>query len=117
MKKKLFILFCLLFMSALSLAHPNHNNPWVQEGREMRKDETVSYCKELVTKMVAQEQLHKSWLKASLKKAEKKKYVATEDLEWIVIFYNESEPNPEHKSLYFFLSLYGEIVGANFTGE
>ena len=117
MKKKLLILFCLLLMPALSLAHPGHDNPWIKEGREMRKDEAVTYCKELIGELVAEGKLHKSWLEASVKKAEKQKFENTEHLEWVIIFYNKSEPNPEHHSLYFFLSLYGEIVGANFTGE
>lgn len=117
MKKALFILFFLFLLPALILAHPGHNNPWVKEGREMRKDEAITYCKELVGKLVDEGKLDKSWRKASVKKAEKQTFGETEHLEWVIIFYNKSEPNPEHHSLYFFLSLYGEVVGANFTGE
>ncbi len=37
--------------------------------------------------------------------------------EWIFTFKNPKEPNPKQKSFYIFVNQYGEITGANFTGE
>lgn len=59
--------------------------------------------------------LEKSWEGAPVNSAKQQVYKSVP--EWVVTFKNQKEPNPKQQNLYIFVNQYGEIMGANFTGE
>ncbi|MFA7353251.1 MAG: DUF6488 family protein [Sulfurimonadaceae bacterium] len=59
--------------------------------------------------------LEKSWEGAPVNSAKQQVYKSVP--EWVVTFKNQKEPNQKQQNLYVFVSQYGEITGANFTGE
>jgi hypothetical protein len=59
--------------------------------------------------------LDKSWEGAPVNSAKQQVYKSIP--EWVVTFKNPKESKPEQQNLYVFVSQYGEIMGANFTGE
>lgn len=59
--------------------------------------------------------LDKSWERVSIENTKQQVYKSVP--EWVVTFKNQKEPNPKQQNLYVFVNQYGEISGANFTGQ
>ena len=68
-----------------------------------------------VFEIVQKGKLDASWSEVEATEAQKKKFKSGQ--EWVVTFNNPSEPDPEKKTLYVFLSLDGQYRGANFSGS
>lgn len=59
--------------------------------------------------------LDKSWENVPIDTIKKQTYQSAP--EWAVTFKNQKEPNPKQQNLYVFVNQYGEMTGANFTGQ
>ena len=68
-----------------------------------------------VQSLVAQKKIHKSWASAPISKIGKTHYGDTDD--WVVGFDNMKIKNKKRRTLYIFVSVHGEIRGANYTGN
>ncbi|MBE0514016.1 DUF6488 family protein [Sulfurimonas sp.] len=59
--------------------------------------------------------LDKSWENVPIDTIKKQTYQSAP--EWAVTFKNQKESNMERQKLYVFVNQYGEMTGANFTGQ
>ncbi|MCD6212534.1 MAG: hypothetical protein J7J02_06085, partial [Sulfurovum sp.] len=64
---------------------------------------------------VAEKKIPKSWESAPISKIGKTHYGDTDD--WVVGFDNMKIKNKKRRTLYIFVSVRGEIRGANYTGN
>ena len=70
---------------------------------------------EKIQRLVAEKKIHKSWKSVPISKIGKTHYGDTDD--WIVGFDNKKIKNKKRRTLYIFVSVRGEIRGANYTGN
>jgi len=59
--------------------------------------------------------LDKSWENVPIESAKQQTYQSVS--EWVFAFKNQKESNPKQQNLYVFVNQYGEMIGANFTGQ
>lgn len=59
--------------------------------------------------------LAKSWSNVIVDSVREQTYNSVP--EWVFTFKNPKEVNSKHQSLYIFVNQYGEMTGANFTGQ
>lgn len=59
--------------------------------------------------------LDKSWENVPIDAIKQQTYQSAP--EWAVTFKNQKEPNQKQQNLYVFVNQYGEMTGANFTGQ
>ncbi|MDO9266605.1 MAG: DUF6488 family protein [Sulfurimonas sp.] len=59
--------------------------------------------------------LDKSWDNVPIESAKQRTYQSVP--EWVVTFKNQKELNKEKQTLYVFVNQYGDMAGANFTGQ
>ena len=64
---------------------------------------------------VLDKKLERSWYDLPVDTIEKKEFNAK--TEWVITFHNPKEQDTKKQKLHIFIDLYGEITGANFTGE
>ena len=70
---------------------------------------------EVVTALIKNNKLDESWRNTKPSSVEKKVYEGT--AEWIAIFVNEKIADADKQKLYVFLTLDGNYIAANFTGD
>ena len=75
--------------------------------------ETVA--SEIVMQLAEKSKIDASWKSVKIEKSLKKKF--GDNLEWVVSFKNEKITDPDKKTLYIFLTLGGEYIAANYTGD
>lgn len=68
-----------------------------------------------VEDLVSKRKIEDSWKGIKAASAEKKKFGDKE--EWVVTFKNDKVSDPGKQTLYVFLSLTGDYIAANFTGQ
>lgn len=56
-----------------------------------------------------------TWKSVDYSTVEQKKF--GKNLEWVVTFYNPKIEDKSKQTLYVFVSLYGKVTGANYTGN
>jgi hypothetical protein len=117
--KRLLLFFLILGLPAVSPAHQGHgghggSNPYKELGIEIDERQAMKFSKAVINKLVEKEKLEESWNQAEYEKSEKKRF--KKELEWVVSFHNNKTPGSK-STLYIFLSLYGDFLGANFTGN
>ena len=59
--------------------------------------------------------LDKSWKNVDTYKVEQKKFKG--NMEWVITFNNPKIEDTAKQTLYIFVSLYGQVTGANYTGN
>lgn len=88
-------------------------------GHGPKTEITENQASEMATKVVAaivkDGKLDNSW--AQIQPAEVKKRTFKDSPEWIITFNNPKEKDIAKQKLYIFLSLYGDYLGANHTGD
>ena len=79
------------------------------------KETVEKAAKQEVQSLVAKNKIPKSWQHVPISKIGKTHYGDTDD--WVVGFDNMKIKNKERQTLYIFVSVGGEIRGANYTGN
>jgi len=82
---------------------------------EVSKETVEKAAKQKVQTLVAEKKIPKSWKSVPISKIGKTHYGDTDD--WVVGFDNMKIKNKERRTLYIFVSVRGEIRGANYTGN
>ena len=95
-----------------SKGHTQHFNPFKNE---VSKETIEKAAKEKVQSLVAEKKIPKSWASAAISKIGRTHYGDTDD--WVVGFDNMKIKNKKRRTLYIFVSVGGEIRGANYTGK
>lgn len=115
-----FLIVVLLVMFSMNIsAHEGHNshgggNPYKEFGIPIEENQAVDFSRSIIDKLVSNKKLTDSWLDVTHVRSEKK--VFKTDPEWVVSFKNHKEKE-DKATIYIFLSLYGDFLGANFTGN
>ena len=78
------------------------------------ENEAIQTATKIVSAIVQNGKIDKSWAEVEAAQALKKKY--QHGYEWVVTFNNPKESDQSRKILYVFLSLEGKYLAANFSG-
>ena len=98
----------LLATSAFAGPGHSHDGPFTEM-------EAIKDASAVVAAFVQKGRLDASWSEIKANGAQKKKIKYGQ--KWVVTFSNPSAPDPEKKTLYVFMDVYGEYLGANFSGH
>ncbi len=109
-------IICLLAALALSVtsayAGTGHSHAPVTPVKE---EQAIKNASDAVAAITKKGKLDASW--DGLKPKEAKTVTNQYGQEWVVIFNNPKVADQEKKTLYVFLSMDGQYLGANFTGS
>lgn len=116
MKMKTFILAAMLiFTPAAALAGGGHDHGHGHSHAEISKAKAETIASERVASLVKSGKIDKSWSSVAPSSAETKEYGGHP--EWVVIFNNDTIADKSKQRLYIFLSITGEFLAANYTGN
>lgn len=113
MRKFIVCLLTALALSATSAyAGSGHSHGPVTPVAE---EQVIKNASDVVAALVQKGKIDASWKEVKPTDAKKKKNQY--DQEWVVTFNNSKVAKKEQKTLYVFLSLDGQYLGANFSGS
>ena len=92
-----------------------HSHRYDDLKNEVSRETIEKAAKQKVQSLVAEKKIPKSWESAAISKIGKTHYGDTDD--WVVGFDNMKIKNKKKRTLYIFVSVRGEIRGANYTGK
>ena len=93
----------------------DHSRCYQTLKNEVSKETIEKAAKQKVQSLVAEKKIPKSWKSVPISKIGKTHYGDTDD--WVVGFDNMKIKNKKRRTLYIFVSVRGEIRGANYTGN
>ena len=112
MLRFILILLITAILSATSaFAGPGHSHDGPFTEMEAIKDASA-----IVAQFVQKGRLDVSWSEVEATEVQKKANEYGQQ-EWVVIFSNPNEPDPQKKTLYVFFDAYGEFSRINITGK
>ena len=92
-----------------------HTHRYAALKNEASRETIEKAAKQKVQSLVAEKKIHESWATVPISKIGKTHYGDTDD--WVVGFDNLQMKNKKRRTLYIFVSVHGEIRGANYTGN
>lgn len=109
-----------LFSLFLILAIPVHAGSGHDHGHghahaPVTQEEAEKIATSSVAELVKRNKVDSSWGSVAVHKSEKKEFGG--QMEWVVTFKNKNLSDPEKQTLYIFLSLEGQYLAANYTGN
>ena len=111
------ILVSLLALSTANLyaggAHSHGRSSHVHE--KINETKAITLATSMKDGLIKKGTINNSWQNIDASKVEKKLFGKNE--EWIVSFNNPQTEDKSKQTLYVFVDLYGEVTGANFTGN
>ncbi len=111
--KTLIFGFLLSLFSVTVIAGGDHDHSHSHEPIDKNQAEITAI--ENLTRLIGKGKLDKSW--ASIKASKIEKKIFSGHPEWMVIFTNDRIVEPEKRTLYVFLSINGDYLAANYTGN
>ena len=72
-------------------------------------------AKQQLARLIRNKKINKSWSNMSISNMKKKQF--NRNTEWVVSFENMEIKDNTKQTLYIFISLYGEVTGANYSGK
>jgi hypothetical protein len=116
MQLKTLLLGLLLSMSsATAMAGSGHDHGHSHSHEPVNQATATTNATEIVVALVKRNKLDESWASITPSSVEKK--VFNGDPEWVVVFVNDKIADTEKRKLYVFLTLGGDYIAANYTGE
>ena len=82
---------------------------------KITENQALVTAKTKISSLIKKETIDKSWENVDASKVEKKIFGKNE--EWVVSFNNSQIEDKSKQTLYVFVDLYGEVTGANFSGN
>ena len=82
---------------------------------EVSGEEAMKRASKTIAKLADAKKIDASWVGIAADKVVKKTF--SKGPEWVVTFKNDKIKDPSKQTLYLFLSLWGDTLGANYTGE
>ena len=83
--------------------------------KEMTNTAVKKIAKQEVKRLASKKKIAKSWKSMPISKIGRTHHADTND--WVVVFENLKIKNKARQNLYIFVSVYGDVTGANYTGE
>jgi Family of unknown function (DUF6488) len=116
MKFRILLLsFTLGLFSMMAIAGGGHDHGHGHSHSQVDQTTAIAKANKIIASFVTQKKLNKSWAPISANSAEKKTFNGKQ--EWVVTFVNEKVTDAKKRKLYVFLTLNGDYVAANYTGE
>ena len=110
------ILSLSIFLFPLStLAGSDHDHGHSHSHTPVEQSQAEKIASDGVFRLVEQKKIDDSWKSAQVKNTLKKKF--GDNMEWVISFKNENISDPAKQTIYVFLTLGGEFLAANYTGE
>ena len=114
LKTLLFSLF-LSLCSATAMAGSGHDHGHSHSHAPVNQATATTNATEVVAALVKRNKLDESW--ASIKPSSVEKKVFGGAPEWVAVFVNDKITDTDKRKLYVFLTLGGDYIAANYTGE
>lgn len=105
----------LFLLSVLSVMTQAQSGQGHFHGTRISEEEAKTIAANVVTEFVENEKIDSSWHETEATTIEQKTFDG--HLEWIVTFQNDAIEDQDKRTLYIFLTLGGELTGANYTGD
>ena len=105
--------FVLTLFSSITFAGTGHDHGHSHEPVTQQQAEEAA--SQLVSTLVNNGVIEDSWNNIKVYKSEQKDFGGGP--EWVVSYTNESASDPEKRTLFIFLTLAGEYLAANYTGN
>lgn len=83
--------------------------------KEVSKADVQKTAKVQLKRLIRHNKINKSWSNTAVEDMQKKKFKHGE--EWVVTFNNKKSEDKSKQTLYIFITKYGEVTGANYTGN
>lgn len=111
------LFFCLTFglLPVTVTAGSDHDHGHSHAHTPVTQDAAKTNATEIVAALVKREKIDSSWTDITAKSVEKKSINGGS--EWLVIFVNDKISDASKQKLYVFLTLGGDYIAANFTGN
>ena len=112
MHSKAFILFLVLsFISLAASAGGGHSHA----SKPISQEQAETIATKVVQRIADKGKIDASWKPVKAASVEQKRFGVQK--EWVVVFNNDKVSDESKRKLYVFLSLGGQYLGANYTGE
>jgi hypothetical protein len=108
------VLSSLLF-GAPVMAGGGHDHGHSHAQAPVNKEAAEKSAAMAVASLIAGGQIDQSWSSVTVNSSKKKDFNGR--TEWVVTFVNEKVTDPSKQKLYVFMTLSGEYVAANYTGN
>ncbi len=112
---KTIIIFLVLTFSALNASHGQNYYHYGDIDSKLNKRAILEIAKQEIRKLVLERKIPKSWKSVSPTKIEKNHH--TNSNNWVAIFKNTHIKKVKKQTLHIFIDPYGEIKGANYSGQ
>ena len=107
--------FLLSLFSATVMAGSDHDHGHSHSQVAVNQATATTYATKIVDSLVERNKLEKSWASINVSSIEKKVFGG--NTEWVAVFVNENITDEDKRKLYVFLTLGGDLIAANFTGN
>jgi hypothetical protein len=105
--------FVLTLASSVTFAGAGHDHGHSHEPVTQQQAEQVA--SKVVSNLIRNGVIENSWDSIKVYKSEQKDFGGGP--EWVVSYTNEAVTDPEKRTLYIFMTLAGEYLAANYTGN
>ena len=105
----------LSFTTLFAGSGHSHSHGYEALKNEITKATVEKKAKQKVQELVLEKRIPKSWKSIPISKIGKTHYGDTND--WVVGFDNKKIKDKKKQTLYIFISVHGDITGANYTGK
>jgi hypothetical protein len=109
------LLFSSLLFTVPVIAGSGHDHGPNPSQKAISAKEAASRASEIVSELANTKKLDASWVGIMAGNVEKKTF--SHDPEWIISFRNDEIKDTAKQTLYVFLSLGGDYIAANYTGN
>ena len=115
--KTLLLGLSLSLCSATAAAGSNHDHDHGHSHSHAPVNQVTATTNatEIVAALVKRNKLDESW--ASITPGSVEKKVFNDNSEWVAVFVNDKITDTDKQTLYVFLTLAGDYIAANYTGE
>lgn len=109
------IVMALTFTTLYAGGNHAHGNGHGHTQTEVNKDSIKNTANKELTRLVKYGKIDDSWKNRPILNMKKKQF--HHNMEWVVSYKNKDIKDTKKQTLYIFVSLYGQITGANYTGK
>jgi len=113
--KTLLLSFFIGLVSTTVVAGSGHDHGHGHSHGPVDQDTAILKATKIVKNLVTRKTIEKSWSDTKLSLIEKK--VFNGKAEWVAMFVNNNVADVKKRKLYIFLTIGGDYIAANYTGQ
>ncbi len=111
-----FVLSALFFSTSIFAgANHSHGHSHSHEPTPVKQGAAEKHADDVIDSLIERDKIEKSWGSIKASSVEKQKFDGR--TEWVVVYVNEKISNTDKQKLYVFLTLSGEYIAVNHTGN